>query len=90
MKWASGECKRQGLHDTGTNRRYVLGDALYQIRIPTMSMEAYSQVAVKSGVLTDSEQLAIFKHLASGSVEPVQNFVTKPRKGKQIYYNHRV
>ena len=60
LKWSSAQCAKSGLEATGEKRRAVIGDALYQIRFPTMSQEEFAQYVSRSGLLTAEEVSSIY------------------------------
>ncbi|XP_064211868.1 BTB/POZ domain-containing protein 3 isoform X3 [Tribolium castaneum] len=42
LNWAGAECARQDVEPTPQNKRAVLGNALYLIRIPTMTLDEFA------------------------------------------------
>ena len=83
LQWAEAECQRKGLDVTPSNKRATLDGALYHIRFPTMTLQELN-VAVKSDIITDQEQLLIFKSLTMLTSEDKNvfgdlPFPTKPR-----------
>ena len=60
MKWSNAQCPKSGVEATGGNKRAVIGDALYQIRFPTMSQKEFGQNVSRSGVLTAEEVNSIY------------------------------
>ena len=60
LKWSNAQCTKSGVEATGENRRAVIGDALYQIRFPTMSQKEFGQNVSRSGLLTAEEALSIY------------------------------
>ncbi|XP_048731240.2 BTB/POZ domain-containing protein 3-like [Ostrea edulis] len=61
-KWAEVECGRQRIPVDGANKRQVLGDLLYDIRITQISLKSYSNVVIPSEILTEEEQLQLYKY----------------------------
>ena len=60
LKWSSAQCAKSGLEATGEKRRAVIGDALYQIRFPTMSQKEFGQNVSRSRVLAAEEVISIY------------------------------
>lgn len=52
LKWAVAECERRQLKDTMENLRLVLGDALFLVRIPTMTLEEFANGPAQHKILT--------------------------------------
>ena len=79
-----GQVKNEGLA-----MRRTLGDALFKLRIPTMSAEEFSDVVSSAGILTMQEEVEIFRYIAARK-KPEQTglaFSTVPRlyKSKENY-----
>ena len=82
-RWAEAECTRQGRDVDPKQCREVLGDALYLLRLPTMSQNEFAEIAVKSGLLSKEEIIDVFLFF---SVEhrPGLQFPTIHRKGHKV------
>lgn len=80
LNWAAAECNRRDLESTPQNKRIVLGDALFLIRIPTMSLNEFADTAAQLGILTPQETIDIFLHYTAKS-KPVLSYPVKPRAG---------
>ena len=65
VQWAAAECKRRQLQVDSTNCRYVLGDALFLIRLPTMALEDFANDAAQSGILTLQETADVFLYFTA-------------------------
>jgi hypothetical protein len=64
-KWMEAKCEDEGLPVNGTNMRKVIGDALYKIRFPTMTVRDFANGVVKiKGLLTHTEISLIFQKIA--------------------------
>jgi len=63
FKWTETECMRKGIEVTTSNRREVLGRALYLIRFPTMTKEEFSIEVVPTNILGKDEVIGIFMNL---------------------------
>lgn len=58
----------------------VLGNALYLVRIPTMSLEEFANGAAQLGILTQQETIDLFLHFTA-HIKPHLNYPTKARTG---------
>ena len=78
-RWAEAECTRQG-RDTSPQRcREVLGEVLYLIRFPTMTLENFANVAAQSKLLSKPEIADLFLYLTIED-KPKLRFPTARRK----------
>ncbi len=87
-KWADAECARQDLVATPEKKRYVLGKALYLIRVPTMPVKEFANSVAKSGILTLHETTDIFLYFTADD-KPKLDFSVSPRKGLRTCRVHR-
>ena len=60
LKWSDRKCRNKGVTINGVNRRVCLGDALQEIRFPTMSEKEFAENVIPTGLLTNEEAVAIF------------------------------
>lgn len=88
MQWAEAECQRQRLAPLPENKRKVLGEALYLIRLPAMTLEHFANTAAQSKVLTLNETTDIFLYFTAEQ-KPSLPFVSHPRHGLQPHRCHR-
>ncbi|XP_076267442.1 BTB/POZ domain containing protein 3 lute isoform X2 [Rhynchophorus ferrugineus] len=88
LNWASAECGRRELEPTAQNKRAVLGNALYLIRIPTMTLEEFANGAAQKGILTQQETIDIFFHFTANN-KPSLQYPIKPRAGLKSQVCHR-
>lgn len=83
VAWVDLQCKKNSIPDEGENKRNLLGDLFYKIRIPCVTLKQYSNTVVSSELLTEQEQLQLFKYFtvqpSQKSKVSVANFSTKPR-----------
>lgn len=80
LNWASAECVRREIEPTPQNKRSVLGNALYLIRIPTMTLDEFANGAAQVGILTQQETIDIFFHFTANN-KPTLQYPIKPRSG---------
>lgn len=80
LNWAKAECSRKELELTPQNMRSVLGNALYLVRIPTMSLDEFANIAAQMGIFTPQETIDIFLHYTAKN-KPRLDYPTKPRAG---------
>ncbi|XP_055347910.1 BTB/POZ domain-containing protein 2-like [Paramacrobiotus metropolitanus] len=67
--WSAEACRKNNLEPSDDNRRQMLGAALFLVRFPLLTDSELVNGPAKSGLLLDSELLAIYKY---------KNAVTKP------------
>ena len=88
LNWAAAECKRKDLEPTPSNKRAALGNSLYLIRIPTMSLEEFANTTARLGVLTSRETIDIFLHFTAQE-KPALNYSVQPRAGLKPQVKHQ-
>lgn len=86
LNWAQAECVRRDIDPTPQNKRAMLGNAIYLVRIPTMTLEEFANGAAQQGILTPQETIDIFLHFTA-SKKPSLSYPIKPRAGlkSQVY-----
>jgi hypothetical protein len=85
MDWASAECKRRDMEDSPENQRTLLGDFLYKIRFPAMTVRQFADIVVPAGILTDTEGFLMFQSFVCEMKPNLGKFLTKPRSpGKLV------
>ena len=67
VKWSEAECLRQEKERSGTNKRAAIGNAIFQIRFASMTLEEFAQNVSPSGLLTAEEIILFYEKL--GGVE---------------------
>lgn len=80
LSWAAAECVRRDIDPTPQNKRSALGEALYLLRIPTMTLEEFANGAAQLGILTLQETIDIFLNFTAHN-KPMLSYPTKPRTG---------
>ncbi|CAG9765685.1 unnamed protein product [Ceutorhynchus assimilis] len=88
LNWAGAECYRREIEPTPQNKRAVLGNALYLIRIPTMALEEFANGAAQKGILTQQETIDIFFHFTANN-KPSLQYPIKSRTGLKSQVCHR-
>ncbi|XP_050295421.1 BTB/POZ domain-containing protein 6-B-like isoform X2 [Anthonomus grandis grandis] len=88
LNWAAAECGRRDIEATPQNKRTVLGNALYLIRIPTMTLEEFANGAAQRGILTQQETIDIFLHFTANN-KPALQYPIKARAGLKSQVCHR-
>lgn len=86
LNWATAECCRREIEPTPQNKRDVLGNALYLLRIPTMSLEEFANGAAQIGILTQQETIDIFFHFTANN-KPNLQYPIKSRAGLKSQVN---
>lgn len=87
-RWAEAECARDLVDATPQNQRKVLGEALFLLRIPAMSLEEFANGAAQSELLTLEETNEIFLYFTAQK-KPNLNFPIVKRKGLMPQCCHR-
>ena len=80
-RWAEAECTRQGRDISPQQCREVLGDALYLLRFPTMTLDDFANGAAQSELLSYQEIADLFLYHTSKH-KPKLRFPTTRRKGR--------
>ena len=78
LAWSQEQCRQLEKENTPENQREILGEALYRIRIPAMTLSEYSNTVSKSGLLDLQEIIDLF-HYFTSDARPDIPFDTKPR-----------
>ncbi|CAB4035765.1 BTB POZ domain-containing 6-like [Paramuricea clavata] len=63
LKWSEAECSRKGIEANAKNKRAVMGNAIYQIRFVSMTLQDFAQNVPQSGMLTPEEMLLFYGKL---------------------------
>lgn len=83
--WADNVCESKELEGTDNNRRDALGDLLYHIRFPLLSLSYYADVVSKCDVLSQGEKLDVYQYLCSSDPSAsVSNFSMRYRAKKSF------
>lgn len=87
LKWVDTNLGKAQKLITGQNRRGILlsSGILYLIAFPSLSLDDFTKKVVPCGVLSDEEQLQLFKAITMNEVSMWTRFRNKPRSiGKVI------
>ncbi|XP_055331157.1 uncharacterized protein LOC129583396 [Paramacrobiotus metropolitanus] len=84
-KWAVNACNKRSPESSASNRRKMLGPALYLVRFPLLINEQLMAGPAKTGLLLESELWDIFRY-KHDAVKPQILFLAEPRKIRVIYY----
>uniref|UniRef100_A0A182RV64 BTB domain-containing protein n=1 Tax=Anopheles funestus TaxID=62324 RepID=A0A182RV64_ANOFN len=88
LSWAHGACTKMDIEPTSSNKRQLLGQALYLIRIPTMTLEEFANRVAQLGILTNQETIDIFLNFTAKN-KPKLTFPVKARAGLKTQVCHR-
>ncbi|XP_048245935.1 BTB/POZ domain-containing protein 6-like isoform X1 [Haliotis rufescens] len=69
MSWAEAECRRQGREVAPEEKRQVLGECLFLIRFPSMSMVKFATTVCNEGILSDNHALMLFRKYAISDLD---------------------
>ncbi|KAL3115645.1 hypothetical protein niasHT_016563 [Heterodera trifolii] len=78
LRWADEKCRQKSIECSAENRRSALGPALFKIRFPLISAEAFTISIVPSGVLTTEEMFGIYQFYSHPNLRGVPGL--KPLK----------
>ena len=65
LRWAKSKCQEMEKADDGANLREVLGDNLFLIRFPTMTLKDFSDIVAPCDILTTSEGFQLFRYFTA-------------------------
>uniref|UniRef100_A0A182W1A7 BTB domain-containing protein n=1 Tax=Anopheles minimus TaxID=112268 RepID=A0A182W1A7_9DIPT len=88
LSWAHAACTKMDIEPTSSNKRQLLGQALYLIRIPTMTLEEFANRVAQLGILTNQETIDIFLNFTAKH-KPKLTFPVKARAGLKTQVCHR-
>ncbi|XP_058062444.1 BTB/POZ domain-containing protein 6-B-like isoform X1 [Anopheles bellator] len=88
LSWAHAACTKMDIEPTSSNKRQLLGHALYLIRIPTMTLEEFANRVAQLGILTNQETIDIFLNFTARH-KPKLTFPVKARTGLKTQVCHR-
>ncbi|CAB3993537.1 BTB POZ domain-containing 6-like [Paramuricea clavata] len=61
LKWSEAECSRKGIEANAKNKRAAMGNAIYQIRFASMTLQDFAQNVSQSGILTPEEMVLFYE-----------------------------
>ncbi|XP_026473165.1 BTB/POZ domain-containing protein 6-B-like [Ctenocephalides felis] len=88
LNWAKAECLRRDLEPSPQNKRSMLGQNLYLIRLPTVTLDEFANRAAQYGVLTPQETIDLFLYFTA-TIKPTLHYPVKPRTGLEPQFCHR-
>ena len=63
-RWAEEECRRKDLEVCPANQREVLGDALYLVHFPALTLPEFANCVSQTGILTAEEKCRVYDFMA--------------------------
>lgn len=89
LLWASKQCEMKWMKVNGKNQRIVLEDAIFNIRIPLLSQDYFTENISEKGLLTDSEEVHILKYFLNPKKPFDGKFIAKKRvaPGSRFMYS---
>ena len=80
LRWARKKCQELQKSTKGSNLREMLGENLFLIRFPTMTVDEINETVVPSGVLTANEGYQLLHYTTAKAKKPTNlPFPTEPR-----------
>ena len=79
LKWINNQCSQQSLDLTTENRRSVIGEAVYDLRLLALSEQPFAEHVSTSGLLTDDELVVIYEKF-NGIDSPSLKWILPERK----------
>ena len=64
LKWSEVECSRKEIQTNVNNKRAVMGNAIYQIRFASMTLQEFGQNVSQLGILTPQENVLFFERFS--------------------------
>ena len=74
-RWGGSECTKQNLTISPENIRTCLGDILFMVRFPLMSIDIFAKEVAPTGILTYEEMLMMYHHLATKAGSPEKEHI---------------
>ena len=81
IRWAEAECTRQGCDTSPQQCREVLGESLYLLRFPTMTLDDIANGVGQSELLSDREIVELFLYMTAQN-KPKVRFPATKRNGR--------
>ena len=63
VRWLDRQCAMQEVELTPQNRREMLGEALYLLHLPSLSLRHFTDVVLPTQLLNSGEENAIFRYI---------------------------
>ncbi|KAL3846827.1 hypothetical protein ACJMK2_017781 [Sinanodonta woodiana] len=80
--WAENKCKEQNLETSDQNKRNVLGDAFFFIRLPTLTFLEYTENIANTKLLSveESHKIYMYKGCPSLQIDLINSIVQRKSK----------
>ncbi|VDI74274.1 Hypothetical predicted protein [Mytilus galloprovincialis] len=75
IKWPRNKCTQEMVKTNGQTMRQAFGPVIYTLRIPLLSLERYSDIVVKSRILSEEEELGLYKYFTMSKKNVPKIFV---------------
>ena len=62
VRWLDRQCAVQEVEPTPQNRREMLGEALYLLHLPSLTLKQFTDVVLPTKLLSSAEENAIFRY----------------------------
>ena len=73
VKWAKHQCSKKGEDESPDNIRRCLGDAFHRIRLPTMTIQDFSDTVLPSQLLSKTEETHLHRYIVNAANEGGEN-----------------
>ena len=90
MAWCTAQCEAAEQPLLPANLRQHLGDMLYKINMTNISLSEFSEHVVPGGLLTDSEELTVYKTLTNPSLKLKTPFATGRQNCLHLLKPHHI
>ncbi|CAG2225655.1 unnamed protein product [Mytilus edulis] len=85
--WAKHHCNDNKEDTNGQTMRQALGPVIYTLRIPLLSLRKYTDILVKSTILSEDEELGLYKYftMSNKNLEDLCGFDKSPRSRLSLF-----
>jgi BTB/POZ domain-containing protein 1/2 len=87
LRWLNAECERRGIDPSSSNKREILGHALYSIRFPLITVEEFADFVASSEILEEKDCINLFRYFATKKNKTDIPFSFQRRDGEEIVIN---
>ncbi|XP_055689578.1 BTB/POZ domain-containing protein 3-like [Lutzomyia longipalpis] len=85
LNWAKETCKKEAIPIDSRNLRRIMGDAFYEIRFPTMSIESFNNILEDFSSLFTTEEISMIIKCIKGKKESCGKFKNNFRSYCKLY-----